>query len=460
MGTGVRTRTRLSSSTLPTAPAGTHTAAIDHDPGASMNPTISLPAASEPGLHPRIRSDGVLLVEDCSVHRCLAVDLLREAGVTVIHEAVDGLQALLMLNRLQPAPAVVVLDLNLPKLDGIDALRILAERPAPPAILILSGSDASVLESIRALCRELKLQLLGVIQKPINEHALCEALTHFVDSEDDVGTRAGPETGATVVGLFRALQAGCIVPHYQPKFDLTTGQLDGFEVLARWRTAAGEWIPPASFIAVAEESDQIDELTHAIVDRVLADLTQWETKGFRPRIAINVSRRSLSSRAFTERLLDQVERAGIAPGRLTLEVTESAVTNDPTTMLSCVGRLRMRGFGVSIDDYGTGLSSLQQLARLPFSEIKIDRSFVNQAQDSEHQRTILALAVDVGKRLGLSTVAEGIETADDLATVIELGCDIGQGYLFGKAMAAEAVLPWCERDAWRATQLCSVACAA
>src|SRR5690606_35003967 len=122
--------------------------------------------------------------------------------------------------------------------------------------------------------------------------------------------------------------------------------------------------------------------------------------------AINISRISLSSRIFTERLLDQVESAGISPRRLTLEVTESAVTSDPTSMLSCVGRLRMRGFGVSIDDYGTGFSSLQQLARLPFSELKVDRSFVGQAHDSAHQRTILALAVDVGKRLGLSTVAE------------------------------------------------------
>ena len=161
-----------------------------------------------------------------------------------------------------------------------------------------------------------------------------------------------------------------------------------------------------------------------------------------PKIALNISAQSLSDRRFANEIIRRVDDARISPSSLMLEITESALVSDLAAALGTLGRLRLKGFGLSIDDYGTGFSSMQQLSRLPFTELKIDRSFVHHAHDKWNLRAILQSAIEMAQRLGLTTVAEGVETREDMVLLRSLGCRYAQGYLFAAPMPASAISSW------------------
>lgn len=242
--------------------------------------------------------------------------------------------------------------------------------------------------------------------------------------------------------VHRAMRSGWIGPHFQPKVDLVTGMMDGVEALARWEAPDGTRCSPAQFIPVAEREDLIDDLCLNLLKDTLPWLDRWGKAGQTPTVSVNVSGRSLASPRFAERLVSLVEGSGHAPSRFVLEVTESAIAHDPAEAIACMSRFRLRGFGLSIDDYGTGYSSLQRLATTPFTELKVDRSFVRHAGDSPRQRAVLQSAIEIGCKLGLATVAEGIETTEELHMVREMGCSHAQGFLFAPAMPGDLVLDW------------------
>jgi EAL domain-containing protein (putative c-di-GMP-specific phosphodiesterase class I)/FixJ family two-component response regulator len=418
-------------------------------------------APSRFDVHPEIASGGVLLVDDCPIQRMVVLDQLREAGVSRLFEATDGEGALQQLRQLGTPPAIVVLDLNMPRMDGFETMRQLATFAQRPALVILSGSDASLLDSMSALAEELKLQYLGAVSKPLDMGRLQEAFARYQPDAPRRAAYAGAAQDEVLLELLDvALQSEWIIAHYQPKIDLRTGEVVGLEALARWRRPDGSMISPAQFIGVAEREGRVDMLTLRMLDVVLADLVNWKDYGFTPSVSINVSSHSLSQRELCDEFIERVEISGIVAQQIIIEITESALASNTAIALSCIGRLRMRGFGLSIDDYGTGFSSLLQLSRMPFTELKIDRSFVNKAKDNPRQRTILGSAIDIGQRLNLHTVAEGIETIEDLAVVSQMGCSMGQGYLLAKPMDPSALLPWRAEAGARVAQMCrEAACA-
>ena len=208
----------------------------------------------------------------------------------------------------------------------------------------------------------------------------------------------------------------------------------------------GKTIAPARFITLAEQTGLIDRITLLVLDAVLRDRRAWRARGFHPTVAINVSASLLAERAFVNELIGRVDAAGIAPGSLILEITESALLGDLAASLGALVRLRLKGYGLSIDDYGTGFSSMQQLARLPFTELKIDRSFVRHAHEKWQLRTILGCAISMARRLSVTTVAEGIESREELELLRALGCDYAQGYLIAEPMCAASLISWIERE--------------
>ena len=419
------------------------------------------PPAPRFQVHPEIARHGVLIVDDCMVQRMLVLDHLQEAGVSAVHEASDGEKALDLLGSLPQPPAVVVLDLNMPRMDGFEAMQRIAELAHRPALVILSGGDPSVLDSMVALAEQFSLQFLGAVPKPLDANKLYAALARYQPSAPR--RRANPDAGGEEVSLETldiALQSEWIIAHYQPKIDLHNGDVVGLEALARWRRPDGSLVSPMQFVGVAERGGRIDALTLRMLDAVLSDMSCWKEPGFEPVVSINVSSHSLCRRTLTDEIIERVQVSGIEPRRITIEITESAVSTDAAVAMSCIARLRMHGFGLSIDDYGTGFSSLQQLARLPFTELKIDRSFVRNAKDNQRQRTILGSAIDIGRSLGLRTVAEGVETLEDLAAVSQMGCDQAQGYLLARPMDPSAILSWRAGATDHLAQLCREAVAA
>jgi EAL domain-containing protein (putative c-di-GMP-specific phosphodiesterase class I)/CheY-like chemotaxis protein len=406
-------------------------------------------------LHAQIRQQGVLVVDDSRVQRGNVIELLRQFGISKIYEADDGNAALEVVRNLFQPPAIVLLDLELPGKDGIELVQQFALENFRPRLIVASSADSSLLRSVETLILELGLPLLGAIQKPITEITLMNALDHFSMLASAISAAAS--SGDSEVGLSAlrgALDQGLIGPYYQPKVSLSTGEMSGLEALARWRNPDGSLIPPSSFISVAENNDLVGCITLTMLDKILSDLSNWHLQNFFPVVALNVSAKSLSDRDFANEVLQRVDASGISPRSLVLELTESAVVTDIAAAIGTLGRMRLKGFGLSIDDYGTGFSSMQQLSRLPFTELKIDQSFVRHANEKWNLRVILESAITIGHRLGLATVAEGIETEEELKLLAAIGCRYAQGYLLAKPMPARDIMDWRKRETPRLQELC------
>jgi diguanylate cyclase (GGDEF)-like protein/PAS domain S-box-containing protein len=233
--------------------------------------------------------------------------------------------------------------------------------------------------------------------------------------------------------------------HYQPKICTVSGGNCGVEALVRWRHPTRGLVPPADFIPVAEESDLILALGDWVVDEACRQSAAWAALGLTPTIAVNVSAKQLQQPDLVERIAATAARHGVPPSRLQVEVTESLVMRDPRQASALLYRLREIGVTVAIDDFGTGYSSLSYLRRLPIDVLKIDRSFVMNAdrieEDAQIVRTIIALA----QTLKMSVVAEGVETEAQAKLLRSLGCDAVQGYLYAKPAPADEVVGWLHR---------------
>ena len=230
--------------------------------------------------------------------------------------------------------------------------------------------------------------------------------------------------------------------HYQPKVDLRTGALIGAEALVRWNHPVHGLVYPDRFIGLAEECGAIGPLTNWVLQASLAQLALWHQEGLPIHMAVNVSMENLRTPGFARKVSELVHHSCLSPQDLMLEVTESRIMAMSSAPLETLVRLRMQRFGLSIDDFGTGHSSLAQLRDVPFTELKIDRGFVHGARQNQLIRPILEGSLGIAQRLGLQTVAEGVETEDDWALLREFGCDIAQGYFIGRPMPGDGLHAW------------------
>jgi len=242
--------------------------------------------------------------------------------------------------------------------------------------------------------------------------------------------------------LRRAIERREIVLYYQPQVALATGEVIGFEALARWHQAERGWVPPSEFIPVAEHMGLIKPLTAQVVELAARQSLVWQEAGIAALIAVNVSMRNLLDPRFPEVLEGLVAASGIVPDRLKLEITESAVMAEPARVLETMNRLRAGGLRFSIDDFGTGYSSLTYLQRLPVEEIKIDRTFVGQLATDPGSAAIVRATIELGGSLGLDVVAEGVEDAATWQMLNRLGCSTAQGYFLSRPMPAAEVAGW------------------
>jgi diguanylate cyclase len=242
--------------------------------------------------------------------------------------------------------------------------------------------------------------------------------------------------------LRRAIERREIVLYYQPQAALATGEVIGLEALARWHHPGRGWVPPTEFIPVAEHMGLIKPLTAHVVELAVRQSLQWQEDGIAVPVAVNVSMRNLLDPRFPDGLEDVISSTGIEPGRLKLEITESAVMAEPARVLETMNRLRTRGIRFAIDDFGTGYSSLTYLQRLPVEEIKIDRSFVAQLASDAGSAAIVRATIELGGSLGLDVVAEGVEDIATWQMLNRLGCSSAQGYFLSRPMPAAELVGW------------------
>lgn len=266
----------------------------------------------------------------------------------------------------------------------------------------------------------------------------------FFDHSLDEQLRQRVELESEIRG---AIAAGQIVPYYQPLVDLDSGKTVGFEVLARWEHPRLGVLMPDLFISIAEDTGTIGEMTDCLLERAMQDAISWPDQYY---VSINCSPRQISDPLLAQRILGLLTKAAFPPHRLVIEITENAVVQRLDDAKAVLHSLRNVGVRVALDDFGTGYSGLYHLRELQLDTIKIDRSFVSQMMAKPEEARIVKAILSLSQALGLHTTAEGIETEDVLERLTKLGCDTGQGYLFGKAAPAAATAKAIREEADRA----------
>jgi len=382
----------------------------------------------------------VLVVEDSQVQRNHIVNLMQQLHFGTVLQAADGLEALRLLDQQAERNVYLVLtDIDMPGMDGIELIGRLRERHGVDNLIAMSARDPRLLETVETLGGGGgSMNLLGTLIKPIK----LEALSRMLLGAERMPRQAGG-AAAEALGLedIRAgLAEGQFVPFVQPKVAIGTGLVKGVEALARWRHPQRGMLAPGLFIPQIEGTPLMTQLTLAMVEQSLRWLRDCRRAMPQLSLSINLSAVDLADQGFVGRLTDLVQHHDIAPQALVWEVTETMIMSSEA--LANLARLGLKGFGLSMDDFGTGYSSMQTLSRSPFTEIKIDRVFVDGAAERANRRAILVSSLDVGRRLGIATVAEGVETVADWCLLRELGYDIAQGYLVARPMPVDEFVSW------------------
>jgi EAL domain-containing protein (putative c-di-GMP-specific phosphodiesterase class I)/CheY-like chemotaxis protein len=379
----------------------------------------------------------VMIAEDDPMQRAMVRAALEKLGVRHIVEADNGEAALARLAERGSPVDVALCDLQMPGMDGVELVRHLGESRLARAVIVMSTVDRSVLQAVESMASHTGLEVLGVIEKPATRDKIAARLASLARRPRAAGAREFDPAE-----IRSGLAAGHFEPFFQPKIALATNEICGVEALARWRHPDHDIVPPARFITAAERSGLINDLTWKMLDASLATLVWWQRSGFETNVALNLSLGFLKDPAVADNIFARCEQAGVAASRITFEITESMALDDIVPLLANLTRMRLRGFGLSIDDFGTGYASLEQLGRIPFTELKVDRAFVSGALKDANARAILESSLALGRRLNLFTVAEGVETEWELALLRKLPCDAVQGYHFAQPMDFRQMLAW------------------
>ncbi len=389
----------------------------------------------------------VLIVAERRDYRMRLHRMLTKIGCLRIEEACDGQEGLNALQNSTLGTDLVVCNLDMGGMDGLEFIRH-ASRLGVGGLILFSKHDDAVRSSAEWMARAYKAPLLGVLGVPFDRLALTDLIArlhgNYTVYSDVIGGSGGADnTNRQAIEEIReALDQRQFVAHYQPKVSLATGQMLGVEALARWEHPELGLLAPIHFVNLMEVSGLIEPLTHLLLEQAGHDAVLWAKRGLHVPIAINVSPLTLERPDCARQLLATLAVTGAQPSRITFEITEKAFARDATTVLENVLRLRMKGCGIAVDDFGTGYSSLQQLNRTPITELKLDRSFVRRIMSTSKALSIVESMIDLATKLKLKTVAEGIDSEQQRVRLVELGCDMGQGYLFAKAMAGEQLLAW------------------
>lgn len=346
-------------------------------------------------------------------------------------------------NLITPSTTLILLDLMMPGMDGIEVLRLLGERRAQARILLMSGMDKRVLETAEKLALSLGLQVLGHIHKPVPLLTLRNTL-------EAVAKMGPPEMPVEVPALAlpdeqlrEAIDRDEFVNHYQPQVSLTTGAVTGFEALARWRHPELGLLPPDLFITRIESLGLIDKLCLRTAELALIDLKGFgKINGSMPRISLNASMHSLHNLEFPDQLAALSQAQGVPPEKIAIEVTESGLMRQLSRALDVLTRLRMKGFPLSIDDFGTGYAMMQQLQNVPATELKIDKSLVDLMHENDTDRVMVEKVIEIGHGLGMEVVAEGVAVQEQYDLLRKMGCDGAQGFLISRALPPERIPGW------------------
>ena len=378
----------------------------------------------------------VLIVEDHPFQHEYLINVFQAIGGFDVDAVWDGATALQRL--VSQHYDLLLSDLMMPGMDGVQLIQQLAGLQAPPALALMSVASRRMLVGAGEVAGNLGLTVAGLLSKPISDpqvRSLRDCLDRLAEQARTPCCHRGVNLARDT--LARALTNGEIQAWYQPKKSLHDGRIVGAEALARWVHPQEGLLMPAEFLGGIERQGLETQLLSCILAQTLTAQAQWAQLGYRLPVSINLPTHLLDQCDLVDRLLAQVLQRDAEPRQITFELMESSTTQLASNYYAGACRLRLLGFGLAQDDFGKGFSSYFNLVSTPFNEVKIDRSLVHGCADNEHLASALQSIIELGRKLGLTTIAEGAETQAELAVLRRFRCDQVQGFLISHGVAAE-----------------------
>ena len=355
-----------------------------------------------------------------------------------------------LLAGLGPSDFVFV-DMQMPGMDGIQVLEFLSRHAVKSRIVPMSGSHVAVLETAERIAKRNGLSVAGFLTKPFRLAELSRILDEAPgELQGQKGHRPLPSE-INIEDVVFGLERGQFDTYLQPIVNLASRKPIGYEALARWQSEKFSLVSPDRFIGLAAQNGLLPRLTQQLANRALTYSAALKARGLPWKVSLNLGMEDFVDNALPEKLAALVAQHGLPAHSLTVELTESSATQNETRLLEILARIRLKDIDLAIDDFGTSYSSLERLAWIPFSSLKIDMRFISEIITSNTARIIVESAIKLAKRLKLNTVAEGIETEEQLKVLKDLGCDRGQGWLFARPMEFQSAMEWIETNGLKDT---------
>ena len=388
----------------------------------------------------------IYIVDDEQQHVDLMIEMISIAGLS----ATGFTSAKLFVDHPVADSDIILLDLNMPDMDGIEVMRTLYDKGSMPTYILVSGFDERVLHSAKQFADAKNILVAKKLSKPINTKEFIHYISQlYIETRLQLTKTCIPQKQATNIQqklsleqLKIAIREKQLILFYQPKLNIKTGKITGFEALVRLQHPELGLVFPDQFIAMAEHNNLISELTYEVFRLATEDYLHFCAAGIKPGISINISAQDLLDLSMPERFAALTKAKNIPPEAITIELTETAILKSVSDSLDILNRLRMKGFSLSIDDFGTGYSSLVQLYQAPFTELKIDQHFVMRMLEDDEALSIVKICILLAKELKMTSVAEGIESQEVWDKLEQLGCDLAQGYLISKPVPIDVCCEW------------------
>lgn len=386
----------------------------------------------------------IMIVDDDDVMVEVIQSALEDRGFDNCASASNGQEALDMFDHDSNSNPynVLIIDLNMPEMDGIELLRHIAERQYRGYVIILSGADNALLQAAGELARAHHLTIIDVLKKPVNIEELHQSLKKMANIQPLVNQSSGEFKPVETEELEAAIQLDQFVIHYQPIITIETNEVSCVEALLRWDSPKRGIVLPDSFIPKTEQTKLINPITLWLIEKLADQAAAWKNEGFNFGICFNLSVENLKLLDLPEYIEEQCKRAGIKLDTFTAEVTESRLLDTIEKTIEVIMRLRLKGINIAVDDFGTGYATMDSLNKIPFSQLKIDKSFIKDADKQDKTRAILESTIRLAKSLDISVVAEGVETEQEFNFIRALGADFVQGFYFSKPLPADELIAW------------------
>ena len=382
----------------------------------------------------------ILVVDDQSHVRTWVREILKRMGIVHVTEAEDGREALAAVTKPGASFDLILCDLQMPEKDGIETIRSFGALGLESAIAIMSVEHERIIETAGMLAEVQGLRMLGTIPKPVTEEKLEPILERM---REVPGHGVNDAVAAPAKDFTNAFKRSELFFLYQPRVWMRTAKFAGVEALVRWKHPEFGLFQPASFVPAMEGIENVGgSLTDLSLREAIACAGRWQQAGGELAVAVNLSAHAFDRLDLPERIASLALDAHVPPERVTLEVPETQVARDATRLIDVAARLRLKGFRLAIDGFGTGEAGLSKLQKLPFNELKIDRSFVNGCSTSSTKRSVVEASLTLARNLKMTSVAVGIQQRPDWELLDELGCDVMQGFFIARPMSEEGLQAW------------------